>query len=227
MKHKHKVSIIIPTKNESQGLESVLKSVRKYVNEIIVVDGHSKDGAGKISKKMRAKFYLDHGLGKGNAVRTGIKKATGDIIIIFDADGSPNAKDIPRLVKTLISSEADMVITSRRTGGSFDFDINLNGMIRTLGSDFMTFLVNKRFGTNFSDILYNFRAFKSSSLKKINPSANGFDIEQEMLVCALKHRLLVIEIPSREEKRKWGKSKLSTLSGIGLLCKLIAQLVSR
>lgn len=222
---KPKISIIIPTKNEAVGLSSVILSVKKYVSEIIVVDGHSKDRTRDICKQTKVIFFTDHGLGKGDGVRLGIKKAKGDIIIIFDADGSPNPKDIPTLVKTLIKNKADVVITSRRTGGSFDFKLNVEGMIRTAGSDFMAYLVNKRFGTNFSDVLYNFRAFKKSSLSKLQIKANGFDIEQEMLVEALKKGLKVIEIPSRENKRAWGESKLSTFEGIGLLSKLIMQLV--
>lgn len=227
MKSKYKVSIIIPTKNESEGLEKILKSVKKYAQEIIVVDGHSNDGTHEIAKKLGARFCLDHKKGKGDAVRIGVKKATGTILIIFDADGSPNAKDIPLLVKTLNNTKADMVTTSRRTGGSFDFNLNIEGIIRTMGSDFMAYLVNKRFGTNFSDVLYNFRAIRASKAKALRLEANGFDIEQEMLVTALKNNMKVIEIPSREYRRKWGVSKLSTYQGINLLCKLIVQLVSK
>lgn len=225
MKHKAKISIIIPTKNEGEGLQKVIKSVQKFATEVIVVDGHSEDGTQGICKKLKVKYYLDHKLGKGDAVRVGIKKAKGDVLIIFDADGSPNPNDIPILVNTLIKNKADLVITSRRTGGSFDFNLNIEGILRTMGSDFMAYLVNKRFRTNFSDILYNFRAIKSSSVKKLKLRADGFDIEQEILVSALKHKMKVVEIPSREAKRKWGKSKLSTLSGINLLLKLIKQLV--
>ncbi len=114
-----------------------------------------------------------------------------------------------------------MVITSRRTGGSFDFNLNLEGIIRTMGSDFMAYLVNKRFGTNFSDILYNFRAIKTSAAKSLRLEANGFDIEQEMLISTLQKKLKVVEVPSPERKRAWGKSKLSTMSGIFLLYRLI------
>jgi glycosyltransferase involved in cell wall biosynthesis len=221
---KPKITIIIPTKNEGKGVGSVIKSVQKYVDEIIIVDGHSDDGTKESAKKYKVKFFLDHKLGKGDAVRIGIKKATGDIIIIFDADGSPNAKDIPLLASTLLKNKADLVITSRRTGGSYDFNLNLEGILRTAGSDFMAYLINKRFATNFSDILYNFRAYRKEAIKSLKLTANGFDIEQEMLVTSLKNKYKVIEIPSREEKRKWGASKLSTLEGIILLGKLIRQL---
>lgn len=225
MKRNPKLSIIIPTKNEGEGIQKVINSLKKYKAEIIIIDGHSNDGTKEVAQKNKVKFYLDNKIGKGDAVRTGFKKATGDIVIIFDGDGSPNSQDIPKLIKTLIKQKADLVITSRRTGGSSDFDINIDGIIRTMGSDFMTYLVNKKFKTNFSDILYNFRAIKRSSINRLKLKANGFDIEQEMLVSALKSEMKVVEIPSREAKRKWGVSKLSTFSGIKLLLKLIKQLV--
>lgn len=217
---KLKVSVVVPTKNEAQGLGRVIKSLKRYCNEIIVVDGHSNDGSKEIAKKARVKFYLDHGKGKGDAIKLGLKQATGDIIVIFDSDGSPNAADIPKLVKE-IKKGADMVLTSRRTGGSFDFEITPGGIIRTFGSDLMAYLVNMKFRTNLSDVLYNFRAIKSKVAKNLPLTANGFDIEQEMLVRALQNGYKVTEIPSRENARKWGRSKLRTLMGIILLGRLI------
>jgi len=217
---KPEVSIIIPTKDEGQGIKSVIASVKKYSSEIIVVDANSNDGTKEVVTKNRTRFYLDGGLGKGEAVRIGIKKAKGDIIIIFDSDGSPNANDIPKIIKE-IKNGADVVITSRRTGGSFDFELSPSGIIRTFGSDLMAYLVNLKFKTNFSDVIYNFRGFRRNALKKLDLCANGFDIEQEMLVKSLYGNFKVVEIPSRENARKWGKSKLHTLTGISLLYKLV------
>lgn len=219
-----KVSIIIPTKYEAEGLQKVIQSVKPYAKEIIVIDGHSQDGTREIAKKEKVKFFLDHKKGKGEALRLGLQKAAGDIIVFFDADGSPEPRDIPKLVKTLIIQKADMVITSRRTGGSYDFQITFDGIIRTMGSDFMAYLVNKKFKVNVSDVLYNFRAIRKDVAKNLKCTANGFDIEQEMLVKALQKQYKVVEIPSRERKRMWGKSKLQTFSGIKLLYFLIKQL---
>jgi len=217
---KMRISIIIPTKNEGQGIESVINSVKKYSNDIIIVDGHSEDGTKEIAIKLGASFYLDHGKGKGDAVRLGIVKAKGDILVIFDSDGSPNPADIPYLIKE-IGKGADMVITSRRTGGSFDFEITPNGILRTFGSDLMAYLVNIKFHTKLSDVIYNFRAIRTKTVKKLPLKANGFDIEQEMLVRALQAGYKIVEIPSRENARKWGRSKLHTLTGVVLLCKLL------
>jgi len=217
---KPKISVIIPTKNESEGLEEVINSVKKFCDETIIVDGHSNDGTKEIALKEGALFFLDHGKGKGDAVRLGLTKATGDIIVIFDSDGSPNPTDIPRLIKE-IEKGADMVITSRRTGGSFDFELTPGGILRTFGSDLMTYLVNKKFRTHISDILYNFRAIRKNVAVKLALKADGFDIEQEMLVRALQGGYRVTETPSRENARKWGKSKLRTSMGVALLYKLV------
>jgi glycosyltransferase involved in cell wall biosynthesis len=214
------VSVIIPSKNEAEGLLSVINSVKKYSDEIIIVDGHSEDGSLEIAEKAKVKFFLDHGRGKGDAVRIGIKKATKNVIVIFDSDGSPTARDTPKLIKE-IEKGADMVITSRRTGGSFDFEIDFTGIVRTFGSDFMAYLVNKKFNKNFIDVIYNFRAIRRNVAEKLNLKADGFDIEQETLVRALQDGYKVVEIPSRENARKWGKSKLRTLMGISLLYKLV------
>jgi dolichol-phosphate hexosyltransferase len=221
---KNKVTIILPAKNEGDGIRKVIKSLKKYCGEIIVVDGHSTDKTKTIAKEEGVRFFLDNKKGKGNAVRLGLAKAKNNIVIIFDADGSPNEKDIPKLVLPIVQNKADLVITSRRTGGSFDFTIDITGILRTMGSDFLTFLVNKRFQTRFSDILYCFRAVRKSIVQDLTLTANEFDIEQEMIINCIKKKYRIIEIPSRENARAWGKSKLQTIAGIKLLYLLLKKL---
>ena len=114
--NKSKISIVIPTKNEAEGLAKIIRSVKRYASEIIVVDGHSNDNTKEIAGKEGTKFTLDHGIGRGDAVRLGIKKAKGEIIVLFDADGSHDAKDIPSLVMPILNKKAELVISSRRTG---------------------------------------------------------------------------------------------------------------
>jgi glycosyltransferase involved in cell wall biosynthesis len=217
---KTKITVIIPAKNEGEGIKLIIASVKKYTNEIIVVDGHSNDGTKEAAKKAGARFLLDHAKGRGEAVRLAMRKANGDAIVLFDADGSHNPSDIPILIRE-IEKGADEVICSRRTGGSFDFEITPNGMLRTFGSDFMAYLVNKKFHTNLSDVLYSFRAIRKKVAFKLHLKANGFDLEQEMIIKALRNGYKVKEVPSRENARKWGKSKLRTSTGVWLLYKLV------
>jgi len=222
--NKNKVTVIIPSKNEGDGIREVIKTVKLFCGEIIVIDGHSTDNTKKIAQDEKVTFFLDNKKGKGDAVRIGLEKAKNDIIVIFDADGSPNPHDIPDLIKPILQNKADFVIASRRKGGSFDFTMSLNGIIRTMGSDFLTYLVNKRLRTNLTDILYSFRAIRKSIVHDLALQANGFDIEQEMIVNAVKKGYSVMEIPSRENARAWGKSKLKTATGIFLLFLLLKQL---
>lgn len=162
---KNKVSIVIPCKDETEGLRKILISVKPYSNDIIVLDGHSKDNTRELVLKEKARYFLDNGKGRGEAVRLGFKKAENEYIVAFDADGSHNEKDIPKLIAPLFINKADIVIGSRRKGGSLDLNMDFWGIVRSGGSDLLAYLVNKRFNTELSDILYSFRAVKKSAVK--------------------------------------------------------------
>ena len=205
-------------------MERIISSIKKYADEIVVVDGHSNDGTKEIAKKFGAKFYLDNKIGRGDALKIGMKKATGDIIVFFDADGSHEAKDVPKLIKPILKDNADLVLSSRRTGGSFDLDISFTGIVRSAGADFLVALVNHRYGADLSDILYSFRAIKRSEALELKIKANDFRTEQEMVVKALKKGYKIVEIPSREKARGWGKSKLRTSAGIMFVFSLVKEL---
>ncbi len=220
---KNKVTILVPTKDEGEGIEEVIKSLKPYAGEIIIVDGHSDDGTDKIARKLDCRFFLDHGLGKGDGVRLGLTKAKGEVVLIFDGDDSSDIKDIPSLVEPILQNKADLVIGSRRTGGTFDTNPVLTGLVRTAGADLLAALLNHRFGTKFTDILYSFRAIRRSIVLKLDLLANDFTIEQEMVINCLKKNFIVLEIPSREKARRWGQSKLRTISGIKMLLHLLKE----
>jgi glycosyltransferase involved in cell wall biosynthesis len=217
-------SIIIPAKNEADGLRSIIKAVKKYTDDIIVVDGHSQDDTQKIAQKEKVRLYQDSGKGRGAGVILGVKKAKHPLIVLVDADGSHDTNDIPNLLSALMKENADMVIASRRTGGSSDMELNINGLVRSIGSDILTMLLNRRFNTSFTDILYSFRVIKKDKFEKAEITAQDFAIEQEMIIKFMKKKYKVVEIPSREYARKWGKSKLKTATGVLLLLKLIKSL---
>lgn len=221
---KSKVSIVIACKYEGEGIRKILNSVSDFSNDIIVVDGHSNDGTEKISKALGARFFLDNKKGRGDALKIGIKNAKNDICVFFDADGSHDQRDIPVLVDPILKKKAVMVIGSRRTGGSFDVNVSLTGIVRSAGCDFLVSLVNGKFNTSLTDILYSFRAIRTKTARKLELRSNDFGIEQEMVVSCLKNGYVVKEIPSREKAREWGKSKLHTLTGIKFILSLLTQL---
>lgn len=225
--NKKSVTAIIPAKNEGKGLEKIITDVKKYAAEVIVVDGHSTDNTKQIVEKTGATYILDNGLGRREGVRLGLNTAKNEVIVLIDADGSHEIPDIPNLVLPIIKEKADMVIASRRTGGSNDMKMDFDGLLRSAGSDLLVMLVNHRFHSHLTDILYSFRAVKKSKALKANLVSNGFSIEQEMVISSLEKKFKVLEVPSREKARAWGVSKLKTTAGIGLFFRLIYDLYLR
>lgn len=219
-------SIIVLAKNEEGGIAKILTVVKKYSDEVLLIDGRSTDKTRKIAQSLGFRVFLDHGLGKGDGMKTGIKKARGKIVVFFDADGSHEAKDIPAMVKLLQNNQADFVTASRRTGGSFDAELTPTGIIRSLGADLLTMIVNHRFHAHLTDILYSFRAIKKDVFENLDLNSDGFEIEQEMVVKCLQKGYKLAEIPSREKARGWGKSKLQTITGIKFLLALVSELYS-
>lgn len=220
---RNKLSIIIPAKNESKNLNLILPILDKYSNDIIVVDGHSNDNTKIICKKNNVQFVLDNNLGKGDAQRIGVDFAQNDIIVFFDADGSHDENDIKILYDKIFEDNKDLVICSRKKGGSYDLSSNISfiGFIRSSGCDFLTLIFNKLFNTRFSDILYSLKAIKKSKFIKLKTSQNSFGIEIEILAKALKKKLNIEEIPSREKSRVYGKSNLNTLVGIYFIFQIL------
>lgn len=207
------VSIIIPTKNEAGTIEEIIKQCRLYAQEILVVDGHSRDGTGEFARKSGAKVILDNKKSKGDAIKIGAKEAQGDILVFLDADGSHEISDIPRLIEPIIQNKADMVIASRMLGGSDELHGNFDQFIRNTGSSFIAVLINYRFKTNLTDVENGFRAVKKEIFKQFNVKRDDFVIEQEMVANCLKKGFRISEIASHEYKRKSGVTKLPTSQG--------------
>ena len=207
-----KTTLIICCKNEAQTLASVITSAKPYVDELLVIDGHSTDGSRQVAKKNGATVIIDNGNGKGAGIQLGIRKATGDIIVFMDADGSHNASDIPKLVKPLIDKHADLVIASRTRGGSDDVHGSLDDTIRAIGSAIIAQVINWRYHSQITDAENGFRAIRTSIAKQLPLTVNSFAIEQDMLMKTLAQRHTVTEIASHEFKRMYGKSKIDLWS---------------
>ncbi len=211
------ISIVIPAKNEGEGIGRIIRSVRRFSNDIIVVDGHSSDNTKQTTEKLKARFYLDNKRGKGDAMKVGVSKAKYDVIIFFDADGSHDEKDILVMATLLLKRKAGLVMGSRRTGGSHDINMSFTGIIRSAGCDLLVVLINNRFKTQLTDVLYSFRGVRKEVFKKLRLKEDGFGVEQEMVLNSIKKGFTVLEIPSREKARGWGRSKLNTITGVKFL----------
>lgn len=223
----NEITIIIPTFNEEKNIVDVLKGVKPYADEILVVDAKkSTDKTAEIAKSMGAKVVKDNGKGHGEAKRIGISEAKNDILVFFDADQSHDTKDIPRMIKYLIDNNYDLVIGSRMRGGSDELHGNWSNFVRNTGSGLIQLVINYRFGVFLTDCEDGFRAIKKNVAVNLNLNADDFDIEEEMVIKALKKGYKVGEIPTHEYERRHGKSNLSlTKIGYKFVWRLLREIV--
>lgn len=216
-----KVSVVIPTLNEEENLPTVLSEIPKYIDELIIVDGHSADKTVEIAKRFGANIIYDD-KGKGSAIRKGLKEAKGDIVIMMDADCSHASNEIGLLIEG-IKAGFDVCMGSRFIQGGGSEDITL---LRKLGNKFFVFLVNVLWNMHYSDLCYGYRSFRRSAIEKLELESDGFGIETEISIKVAKKKLKVLEIPSFEKSRKSGKGKLRTFSdGWRILKRIIVEIL--
>jgi len=202
------VSVVMPAQDEAQSIGEVIARCRAYASEIIVVDGHSRDATREIAERAGARVLLDHGRGKGDAMRVGLEHATGQVIVFIDADGSHDPDDIPRLVQPLLRDEADLVIGSRSRGGSDELFADVPQIMRMFGSAIITVGINYRFHVRLSDTQNGFRAIKAAAARRLGLTEDITTIEQEMVIKALHQGLRIAEVPSHEYARPYGQSRI-------------------
>jgi glycosyltransferase involved in cell wall biosynthesis len=204
-----RVSVVVPTLNEAQNLPHVLPHIPAWVHEVLLVDGCSTDNTIEVAQQLRPDIVIvyQEGRGKGAALRSGFAAATGDIIVMIDADGSTNPAEIPVFVGALLSG-ADFVKGSRFLQGGGTSDMTL---FRQVGHWGLLQSVRVLFGGNYSDLCYGYSAFWRHVLPRLDLDANGFEIETLMNVRALRANLRIAEVPSHEHERIYGMSNLRAL----------------
>jgi glycosyltransferase involved in cell wall biosynthesis len=203
-----KITIVIPTRDEEGLVGEIIDAVRPYGDEVLVVDGHSRDRTRDIANQRGARVILDRGNGKGDALRLALDEAAGDIVVFIDADGSHEPRDIPAMVAPIIAGQADMVVGSRGKGGSDELHGTLGQLIRYVGSQLIMLAINYRWNVRLTDSQNGFRAIRRDVGRRLGLTSNLTTIEQEMLMKCLKHGFRVSEIASHEYERKWGTSKV-------------------
>ncbi len=213
--------VVVPTLNEARGIASVLRGIKPYADDILVVDGGSDDGTPAIAAGVPSVRVLQIATGKGLATRIGLDHTDCDIVVFMDADGSHEPADIPRMIEPIRSGVADIVLASRISGGSDEFRADLDHVLRWLGTKAVTGMVNIVWNTSLTDVLNGFRALNRSRVRTLPLHAAGFEIEIELVAKALQWHLAVAEVPSREYQRQWGVSKLPTLGSVPMLLRLL------
>jgi len=203
------VSVVIPALNEAENLPHVLPRIPAWVDEVLVVDGHSTDGTAEVARALRpgVTIVTQEGKGKGAALRSGFAAASGDIVVMLDADGSMDPAHIPAYVG-LLRTGADFVKGSRFLQGGGTSDMPL---YRRMGNSGFVLLVRLAFGGRYSDLCYGYNAFWRCHLDVLELDGDGFEIETMMNVRALRAGLRVAEVPSFEAKRVYGNSRLRTI----------------
>ena len=202
------ITVVVPTRDEEGLVGEIVDSVRPYADEVLVIDGHSRDRTREIAAEHNARVILDRGRGKGDALRLAFDEARGDIVVFIDADGSHDPKDIPAMVAPIIAGDADMVVGSRGKGGSDELHGTFEQLIRYVGSQLIMLAINYRWNVRLTDSQNGFRAIRRQVGKSLGLTSNLTTIEQEMTMKALKQGYRVGEIASHEYERRWGKSKV-------------------
>lgn len=203
-----RVSVVIPTLNEADNLPHVLPTIAETAAEVIIVDGHSTDDTVAVARRLipDVRVVQQNGKGKGNALRCGITECTGDIVILMDADGSTDPREIPNFVEALMAG-ADVVKGSRflTAGGSDDIT-----RLRRFGNRMLNEVVNQLFQTPFTDLCYGYIGLWRGCLDFFDIECDGFEVETQINLRARKANLKIVEVPSHERLRLHGSSHLRT-----------------
>lgn len=220
-----KLSVIIPAYNEGRTIQEIIDRVRAVAipleKEIIVVDDFSTDGTREILKKLPAGdvkvFYHPENRGKGAALKTGFKEASGEILIIQDGDLEYAPAEYPKLLEPILTGRAEVVYGCR-----FSSNLSLAEVIRQhrvfrswhffyyLGNRSLSLCTALLYGTPITDMETGYKVFKAEVLRSLDLSANRFDFEPEVTAKILKKGIKILEVPISYHGREYAEGKKIT-----------------
>jgi glycosyltransferase involved in cell wall biosynthesis len=219
------VSVLIPALNEARNLPHVAARMPRDIDEIVFVNGNSVDNTAEVACQLwpEAVHVSQTRKGKGNALACGIQAASGDIIVMMDADGSTDPLEIPQYVAALVAG-ADFAKGSRFIQGGGSADITL---FRRWGNKSLNMLVNMLFATKYTDLCYGYNAFwrhcldtmRLPDVSHAGPQwGDGFEVETLINVRVAASGLKIAEVCSYEANRIHGSSNLNAVrDGIRVL----------
>jgi glycosyltransferase involved in cell wall biosynthesis len=231
-----RVSVVVPTLNEARNLPYVFSRLPADIHEVILVDGHSVDDTVAVARRLRPDIRVVQQTrwGKGNALACGFEAATGDVIAMVDADGSADPGEIPKFVDALLSG-ADFAKGTRFAAGGGSADIT---RLRKLGNRLLGAVVNRCYGTRYSDLCYGYNVFWQKYLPVLDldvtsPASgrgdgrlwgDGFEIETLIHMRVAAEGLCVAEVPSFEHPRIYGVSNLDAFrDGLRVLTTILLE----
>jgi glycosyltransferase involved in cell wall biosynthesis len=220
------VSVVVPTLNEERNLPIVFGLLPEGLHEVIVVDGRSTDDTVAVARRLRpdTKVVLETRKGKGAALQAGFAAATGDIIVMLDADGSADPCEIVDYVEALTSG-ADFAKGSRFLPGAGSSDIT---PLRRFGNSVLCFVTNRMWGSDYTDLCYGYNAFWAHCLPVMDVDCDGFEVETLINIRIAEAGLDVSEVPSFEFDRIHGESNLNAFrDGLRILRTMTTERVAR
>jgi len=202
----------MPCYNEINTIDVIVDSVRKmpyHDKEIIIVDDCSTDGTRErlkdtIESDVHKIIYHDSNMGKGAALRSGIKSATGDIVVIQDTDLEYNPEEIPIVIKPILEGKADVVFGSRFMGGQPHRVLFFWHMI---GNKILTTISNMITNLNLTDMETCYKAFKREVIQSINIEEDRFGFEPEITVKIAKKKVRIYEVGISYYGRTYAEGK--------------------
>ena len=212
-----KISIIIPCYNEEKTLYEIYQKVNNFDNfekEIIIIDDCSKDNTQKVISKIKDENPLvktekhENNLGKGGGIRTGLKHATGNIVLIQDADLEYDPSDYPQLIEPFLKTDADVVYGTRFKGGSYS---RLHFFWHYVANKFLTLITNVMTNLNMSDMETGYKAFKKEVINSITIKENSFGVEPEITMKLAKKKFVFYEVSISYKGRSYSEGKKITL----------------
>lgn len=203
---KYNASIIILTRNEINGIKTIIPKIPKnLVKECFAVDYHSTDGTVEYFKKHDIPVVQQQTKGRGNAFALGVSKAKGKYLVFFSPDGNEDPHDIPKLLD-LLEQGYDLAIASRFMKGARNEEDDQTLKLRAWANQGFTVLVNFLWNGHVTDSINGYRAIKKSSYHSLHLDADGFAIEYQMTIRSLKLGYSIAEFPTYEGNRIGGQS---------------------
>lgn len=225
LKQKYSVSIVIPAKNEEGNISRITQSIPIFgkSQEIIFVEGNSKDKTWEKlqqekNKRKNVRIFKQNGHGKANAVKLGLSKTTGDILMIYDADRTVDAKDLPKFYNALASGIGEFANGSRLV---YPMEKDAMRTLNKIGNQIFSWLFTWILGQHFKDTLCGTKAFFRKDYIKFKHTKTDPFGDFDLIFGAIRNNLKVVEIPVRYKERVYGSTNINRFRHGLLLIKMI------